>query len=104
MDKEKKKRLDEILAKRTKRLKASEKKEKEREARAKAEKFYKVHIRDKELKPDKTGKVQPFKTVIKLVKAKSKKEALEGAKPGEGKIAYRAFEVPNDYKLPKAGK
>lgn len=85
MDDAKKKRLNEIIAKRLKRREISDKKEKASAEYLKAEKSFKVHIRDK----------RP-----KIVKAINCDKAIEAA--GEG--AYIAFEVDSKYSLPKVSK
>jgi hypothetical protein len=76
---------DLVLLKRMKNRLVSETKVQEAKDRARAEKTFKVHIE---------GETTP----CKIVKAKSKAEAIE-----KTENAYRAFEVADDYELKKTG-
>lgn len=62
---------------------------------AKADKLYKVHT-GAPVEPAKGKKSAAFKSKAVLVKAKSKAEAIKKTKD-----ARQAFEVADDYKLPK---
>lgn len=78
---------DLVLLKRMKNRLKSEAKIEETKERAKAEKVFKVHLKD--------AKAPPV-----IVKATTKAEAIEKTK---AKGAFRAFEVDADYKLNKTG-
>jgi len=88
---EKKKDLDALYLKKQKIAQTSKAKEDKIAKAAKADKMYKVHTGA----PDEK-KPAAFKGKVVLVKAKSKAEAIKKTKD-----AYQAFEVADDFKLPK---